>query len=131
MPLYHGNMMRRPLILAIVRSDNTFTQMQQRGTAVWSGKCIHCNSRLVVSLTGETEATVEHIVPLTLGGTDALDNVALACKRCNNLKGKRMDWRGANDPKRQALTIALQTKRQARWRSAEGIGKPMPPIGEA
>ena len=124
-------MARRHLILAIVHTDNTFALMQQRGAPVWSGKCIHCNSRLVVSGAGETEATVEHIVPLTLGGTDALNNLALACRRCNNLKGKRMDWRAANDPKRQALTAALQTKRQARWRNADAIDHPGPPADKA
>ena len=111
--------MRRRLILDIVHTDRTFVRMQQRGAPVWAGKCIHCNSRLVVSLTGETEATVEHILPQTLGGAHALDNVALACRRCNNLKGKRMDCRHPSDPQLQALTATLQAKRQARWRDPE------------
>ena len=107
---------RQTLILAIVRTDSTFTRMEQRGTPVWCGKCIHCNTRLLVSLDGNTEATVEHIVALNHGGTHALPNLALACQRCNHLKGKRTDWRHANDAQVQALTTALQAKRQARWR---------------
>ena len=32
---------------------------------------------------------VEHIVPLSQGGTDAEDNLALACRSCNLRKGTR------------------------------------------
>lgn len=116
-------MPRRALILAIVRTDSTFTRMEQRGAQIWSGKCIHCNSRLQVSLAGDTNATVEHILPQKHGGTDALANVALACRRCNNLKGKRSDCKHASDPQLQALVAALQAKRQARWREREEIGR--------
>lgn len=27
--------------------------------------------------------TIDHIVPISLGGSDTLDNVAAACRRCN------------------------------------------------
>lgn len=33
--------------------------------------------------------TVDHIVPLKLGGADELDNVQLLCKRCNSAKGMK------------------------------------------
>ena len=31
--------------------------------------------------------TADHIVPRCQGGTDAFDNLAGACSRCNNLRG--------------------------------------------
>lgn len=31
--------------------------------------------------------TIEHLVPLNEGGVSTLDNIALACHRCNNLRG--------------------------------------------
>ena len=47
------------------------------------GCCEYCRSQ-------ERFATgpfsVEHIQPRDLGGTDALDNLALACQGCNNFK---------------------------------------------
>lgn len=39
---------------------------------------------------GRKYPTVDHIVPLSLGGTDTLDNVQLTCKRCNSSKGKKI-----------------------------------------
>lgn len=35
----------------------------------------------------DTYATVDHIIPLSKNGTDSIDNMAIACSICNNLKG--------------------------------------------
>lgn len=40
---------------------------------------------------GRNYPTVDHIVPLKLGGTDTFDNVQLLCKRCNSKKGARVE----------------------------------------
>jgi 5-methylcytosine-specific restriction endonuclease McrA len=36
--------------------------------------------------------TLEHVVPLNLGGTHDLINLALACFGCNNARGSSLDW---------------------------------------
>ncbi len=105
-------------MLSIVRTDATFTLVTLRDGQAWVGKCIHCNSKLVVAEHGETSATVEHLEPRTHGGTDALDNVALACARCNAGKGMRLDVRRRTDPTLRAVVEALRSKRAARWRDA-------------
>jgi 5-methylcytosine-specific restriction endonuclease McrA len=107
---------RRRLVLAIVASDATFALDPRHG---WVGKCIHCNSSLVVSEAGEPEAsaTIEHIVPEAKGGTEALTNLALACARCNYGKGKRHDARDTD--RATQVTQALLERRQARWRDPE------------
>ena len=38
---------------------------------------------------GRKYPTVDHIIPLKLGGADTFDNVQLTCKRCNSAKGAR------------------------------------------
>ncbi len=45
-------------------------------------KCHYCNCEL----THET-ATIEHIVPKFLGGSNKLSNLALSCGPCNHSKG--------------------------------------------
>ena len=111
---------RHTRVLQIVRTDATFEQVELRGQVVWCGKCIHCNARLCVGINGDIgAATVEHIVPLGLGGSDALENLALACRRCNHLKGKRLDVRRLDDPTLQAVILTLQGRRKARWRNSQ------------
>jgi 5-methylcytosine-specific restriction endonuclease McrA len=68
-------------------------------------------------LDGSTDggATVEHIVPRHHGGTDEPDNLALACARCNALKGSRLDARTADDPTYRATVELLRARRRERW----------------
>jgi 5-methylcytosine-specific restriction endonuclease McrA len=117
-------MRRTAKILAIIATDRTFEQVLHRGRPVWSGKCIHCNTRLEVALDGTpiSRATIEHILPRHHGGTDALENLALACARCNNGKGSRHDHKPLTDPKLAAMIERLQGRRARRWRD-----EPPPP----
>lgn len=40
---------------------------------------------------GRNYPTVDHIVPISLGGKDTDDNVQLVCKHCNSKKGTRLE----------------------------------------
>ena len=39
-----------------------------------------------------THMTLEHIIPLSRGGTHDLSNLALACFACNNARASDLDW---------------------------------------
>jgi 5-methylcytosine-specific restriction endonuclease McrA len=109
---------KRQLVLGIVRTDNTFTEHEVRGERMWVGKCIHCDSKLVVAKDGTTAATIEHIEPKHHGGDNQLENLALACARCNAGKGVRLDHRKRSDKTLSRVVTALKEKRIARWRDA-------------
>lgn len=113
---------KRRRVLDIIATDATFERAEHRGREVWLGKCLHCSAYLVVELAGEpvSRATVEHIVPRVHGGTDALENLALACARCNAGKGVRHDRNYRTDPRARELVTRLLARRQERWR-------PLPP----
>jgi 5-methylcytosine-specific restriction endonuclease McrA len=81
---------RAELILQIVNTDSSFIKSKD-GSFI--GPCIHCNKKFHVSPEGKSIITIEHIVPTGQGGTDDLENLALACKNCNNEKGRRHDQR--------------------------------------
>lgn len=115
---------RTQLYLALVASDATFTRSAlgpaAGGQTVWSGKCIHCRAALWVDARGNPGpgVTLEHIVPSGLGGTGACDNLALACARCNQQKGSRLDALGLDHPRLRAVIELLQARRRERWRTA-------------
>ncbi len=109
---------RPQLVLSIVATDDTFEEATSRKGPGWLGKCIHCESKLFVPASGSRErhVTIEHIVPRNHGGTDELENLSLACGRCNGAKGRRLDNRSWADPDLQAMIQMLQARRRERWR---------------
>lgn len=48
------------------------------------GRCAYCGKELK-----KTEATIDHILPVSQGGQTTWDNVALACSKCNCRKDNR------------------------------------------
>jgi hypothetical protein len=54
---------------------------------------------------------VDHILPRSLGGSHRLDNLALACQRCNSY---RYNFTTALDPQTQTL-VPLFNPRTQRW----------------
>ncbi len=117
----HRNLATRKTILAILRTDSTFEKVEARGGEAWLGKCLHCNAHLWVALDGEpiSRATIEHIVPQSAGGTDALENLGLACSRCNHQKGRRHDPKGLSDARTAEVVDKLLARRRERWRDPE------------
>jgi 5-methylcytosine-specific restriction endonuclease McrA len=45
--------------------------------------CCYCKRVFLID-----ELTIEHLVPLSLGGTNNTDNIALACAPCNHKRGR-------------------------------------------
>ena len=51
------------------------------------GKCHYCGRDVTKKRDGSRLATRDHIVPQSEGGTLRPNNLVLACKRCNNIRG--------------------------------------------
>jgi len=54
--------------------------MENRGP-----RCAYCRRKVT-----RANATIDHIVPFSRGGTNHLDNLAFACLQCNLLKGNML-----------------------------------------
>jgi hypothetical protein len=52
-------------------------------------KCMFCNAKM-----GDVQLTIDHFVPLELGGKNDTSNYLSACRRCNKSKGAMpaQDW---------------------------------------
>ncbi len=113
---------RHALLLAAAVTDSTFERAILDGRTVWVGKCIHCRSRLVVADDGRAlgEATLEHVWPQAQGGTDDVDNLAVACARCNREKGTRHDHQRGQ--RLDEVVALLRARRRERYRDPATVG---------
>jgi hypothetical protein len=72
------------------------------------GLCEYCHSQERVCA---NRFTIEHVKPRSLGGLDHLNNLALACRRCNERRSNFLD---GLDPVSGKL-MPLFNPRQDRW----------------
>jgi 5-methylcytosine-specific restriction endonuclease McrA len=52
---------------------------------------VACGIEVVWDVDSPNQATVDHVVPLSKGGMERLDNMQLMCRRCNQAKGDVYD----------------------------------------
>lgn len=73
--------------LAIKNGNNTLTSKQIKELMNNHPYCEYCSVK--------ENLAVEHIVPLSRGGTNSIDNVTVACKLCNSSKSTKLlsEWR--------------------------------------
>jgi HNH endonuclease len=70
--------------------------------------CEYCHSPELLSA---NRFTIEHLVPRSLGGSDEVDNLALACRRCNE---RRYNFVTGVDPETQEI-VPIFNPRSQKW----------------
>lgn len=86
-------------------SDDIRQQVRQRANYI----CEYCHSPERLSA---NRFTVDHIIPKSLGGADDLDNLALACRRCNE---RRYNFVAGIDPATQDVAPIFNPRQQS-WK---------------
>ncbi len=71
-------------------------------------RCAYCRSPMLVGI----PMVVDHIMPLSVGGSSTFENLCLACYRCNEFKGPRIEARDPDDGQQ----VSLFHPRQQQWR---------------
>ncbi|WP_406585132.1 HNH endonuclease [Deinococcus aetherius] len=54
------------------------------------GRCHYCGE--VLELVGRNKFQVDHFIPLSRGGANAMNNIVCACPGCNRAKGSKFPW---------------------------------------
>lgn len=106
----HADLMER-----IAATDSTFS----RQDSLWVGRCLICGGPVCFDRRTGEGATIEHILPRSLGGTNDLKNLGIAHGHCNGEKGRRWDPRRRHRTKQNryvALVQRLLAERERRWR---------------
>lgn len=70
--------------------------------------CEYCHSPERISA---TRFTVDHLLPKSIGGSDDINNLALACRRCNE---RRYNFIAGFDSETEAI-VTLFNPRQQMW----------------
>jgi hypothetical protein len=70
--------------------------------------CEYCHSSERLSA---NRFTIDHVIPKSLGGSDETNDLALACRRCNE---RRYNFVAGLDPETQAI-VPLFNPRQQKW----------------
>ena len=113
----------------------TDTEAIRGADGVWTTRCLHCRTRLQVADDGTAlgGSSLEHVVPQAWFGLraaaaltaqvgddrDDARNLAIACRTCNQDKGKGPDARGPTDARAYAVVETLLAKRLVRWRALD------------
>jgi hypothetical protein len=84
-------------------NDGMRQQIRERADFV----CEYCHSSEQLSA---NRFTVEHVMPKSLGGSDDLMNLALACRRCNE---RRSNFLEGIDPETQKSTAIFNPRSQS------------------
>lgn len=71
--------------------------------------CEYCHSPERLSA---NRFTVDHVIPKSLSGSDDIDNLALACRRCNE---RRYNFVAGVDPETRAI-VSIFNPRQQKWK---------------
>jgi HNH endonuclease len=84
----------RPLQRKDTREMSGTTKGRRRIVSRLRGKygddCHWCKRIMVFEGDGPLRATIEHVIPLNRGGLDNENNMRLAHKKCNNMRGDNM-----------------------------------------
>jgi hypothetical protein len=92
------------LLLKIPINDELKQAIRERAKYV----CEYCHSPERLSA---NRFTFDHVIPKSLGGSDQLTNLALACRRCNE---RRYNFVAGIDPETQE-TAPIFNPRQQKW----------------
>lgn len=112
--------MAASLMNQIAETDRTFS----RAGRDWVGRCLICGGPVRFDARTGEGATIEHIVPRTLGGDNDLRNLGISHARCNGEKGRNWDApaRRRADPERyRRIVERLRDERGRRWREPRAV----------
>lgn len=66
--------------------------LRERLFANQDGKCFYCGKGVTLKVSHCQDAdyaTIEHLIPLSLGGRSHKDKVVVACQRCNSARSSK------------------------------------------
>nr|WP_314074714.1 HNH endonuclease [uncultured Roseococcus sp.] len=61
-------------------------------------RCCYCGRRTNEAAQHGHEPSIEHVLPISLGGSHDYGNLVMACRDCNQARGNDIDWQPGAAP---------------------------------
>ena len=75
----------------------------------WGHQCVYCKKKSI-------PLEIEHIIPKSRGGTNRIDNLTIACQKCNLKKGNKLS--SEYSPKLRAIIIKINQQAKKTYKTA-------------
>ena len=92
-------MTNHELVAALLETGKWSEVAAHRGLAA-DFRCEYCDQDLLASAAAYREWQLDHIVPVSAGGSELEENLAVACRTCN------VNWKSRWDPRSEAGALA-------------------------
>lgn len=89
--MFIANAKKRKLRMKELIGSHTKAEWQEL-LERYNWKCAYCGTKLI-NKPGLNQATRDHVIPISKGGTDYIDNIVPACRSCNSKKNNRLDYK--------------------------------------
>lgn len=88
------------------------------------GECYWCSTPLKDTL----ESTIDHVIPVSKGGTSDLHNIVLCCEQCNNAKKNNESLVWGARLVHWAIRYIRERKNEFSWKDIYGLIKSKPAV---
>lgn len=80
------NMDRSKAICGLINTARR-RKLRPKLAAAQDNKCYYCGTLTTLEQRKINSATIEHLIPRSLGGTNRIENLVMCCASCNSLRG--------------------------------------------
>jgi 5-methylcytosine-specific restriction endonuclease McrA len=98
----------------VIRVEGRVPTPEPVKRAIWARDGLCCRYCGFWSLEDPSKFELDHVRPVAHGGETSVENMVVACRRCNRLKRDQLGWEPLS------VAEAKRVRRSRRWALSEG-----------
>ena len=109
----------------VIRIEGVRNVSESDRRAAWARDGLCCRYCGFWSHDDVAKFELDHIRPVSRGGSNTIENLVVACRRCNRMKGVELGWTPMSGPEaknvRRTRKWAISQGKKWNWRPADGV----------